>query len=376
MSCTFQTLRVRRRAFTLVEMLVVIGIIGVLAALLLAALGPVRDVAHRAACANNLRQLALAIEQFDQANSCYPASRTFLNDASYKASGNMPTNWNTSSARTQTLSWVHQIMPYIEKQDMLDAVEANLKASPPGYVWDVFGKISMAVCPTDRSEQPYSSNTSSKGAKIKHSKLSYGINGGVWDNTSMAYPQAGFDWEQNGIAETRLRGASDPLLQFQKLTKGRVTDGTTNTVLLGENIDLEEWNDPATEISVAILWDDNFNADGTYAGSQFLNGYPKSLNPPDTKPDTLLNLYAQGQSVGISYARPLSNHPTGFMLAFCDGHVKFVSESIDRLVYFRLMTSSGKKYLPAGTPPANVANPQLMQAIRQIQMQPLSDDSY
>ena len=49
---------------------------------------------------------------------------------------------------------------------------------------------------------------------------------------------------------------------------------------------------------------------------------------------------------------------------------------IDRLVYFRLMTSSGKKYLPAGTPQANVSNPQLVQTIRQVQMQPLSDDSY
>src|SRR4051812_1202781 len=259
MSCSFHRLTVSRRAFTLVEMLVVIGIIGVLAALLLAALGPVRDTARRYSCANNLRQLALAIDQFDNAKGSYPASRTFLNDADYKAAGRLPANLNTTSARTQTLSWVHEILPYIEKQDMRDAVEANLKASPPGYVWDVYGKISMVVCPTDGAEQSYSNNTSSKGAKIKYSKLSYGINGGLWDNTSMAYPQAGFDWEQNGVFETRLQGTNDTSLRFQKPSKGGIVrgDGASNTILMGENVDLEEWNDPATEISVAILWDDN-----------------------------------------------------------------------------------------------------------------------
>src|SRR3954454_5042737 len=127
MSCSFPTLRVRRRAFTLVEMLVVIGIIGVLAALLLAALGPARNTALRMSCSHNLRQLALAVEEFHVANGCYPASRTFWNDAGYKASGNLPVTWNTASARPQTLSWVHELMPYIEKQDMRDAVEANLK---------------------------------------------------------------------------------------------------------------------------------------------------------------------------------------------------------------------------------------------------------
>jgi prepilin-type processing-associated H-X9-DG protein len=267
-------------------------------------------------------------------------------------------------------------MPYIEKQDMRDAVEANLKASPPGYVWDVNGKINMVICPDDRAEQTYSSNTNSKGARIKYSKLSYGINGGVWDNTSLTYPQAAFDWEQNGVAETRLRGSSDPPLKFQNMTKGRVRDGASNTILFGENVDLEEWSDAASEIHVAILWDDRFNDDATFAGTQLLNKYPPNANSPDTKPDTLLNLYAQGQNVGIAYARPLSNHPTGFMLAFCDGHVKFVSEAIDRLVYFRLMTSTGKNYLPAGTPQANVGNPQLVQQIRQLQMQPLSDGDY
>src|SRR5438034_11180231 len=113
MSRAFPSRLSRCRAFTLVEMLVVIGIIGALAALLLVALGPAIGSARRMSCSNNLRQLALAIEQFDHANGCYPASRTFLNDASYKTAGHLPANWNTGSARTQTLSWVHEIMPYI-----------------------------------------------------------------------------------------------------------------------------------------------------------------------------------------------------------------------------------------------------------------------
>src|SRR6478672_1225029 len=97
----------RRRGFTLVEMLVVISIIAVLAALLLPAVNMAREAARRAQCSNNLRNLALAAQQFDSAKGYYPASRTFWNDAAYKSSPNSPQT--SSTAPGHILTWVHEI---------------------------------------------------------------------------------------------------------------------------------------------------------------------------------------------------------------------------------------------------------------------------
>ena len=140
-------------AFTLVEMLVVISIIAILAALLLPAINGAREMARRASCSNNLKNLALAVQQFDQAKGQLPASRTFWNNPTYltkvPASGGVPANWNSTSPQLATnhiLSWVHEIMPYIEKQTIRDQIEnptGGLKAGVA--IWLIPGGSGVTV---------------------------------------------------------------------------------------------------------------------------------------------------------------------------------------------------------------------------------------
>ena len=154
---------------------------------------------------------------------------------------------------------------------------------------------------------------------------------------------------------------------------------TKTGILFAENSDLEEWNYAPTEYHVGVIWDDNYQNSST--PNQILNKYPNYPGAArDTKPDTLLNLAKSNNVVqspqydALAYSRPLSNHPTGFMMAFCDGRVKFVSEGIDYAVYARLMTSNGKKYSRAGNmeqPPA-----QSTLQIRQVMITPLRDGDY
>src|SRR5262245_36861199 len=113
MSLTSRGQEPRRVAFTLVEMLVVISIIAVLAALLLPAINMAREAGRKAQCGNNLKNLHLAMQQFDNAKGQYPASRTFWNSAQYKASAVYPPTWDFPG---HTLTYVHEILPYIEQQ--------------------------------------------------------------------------------------------------------------------------------------------------------------------------------------------------------------------------------------------------------------------
>src|SRR5262245_29915883 len=100
----------RARGFTLVELLVVISIIVMLASLMVPAILMAREAARRIQCGNNLYNLALAAKQFEVARGSLPASRTFWNDAKYRASAAMPTSWTAPNAPSQTLSWVHELM--------------------------------------------------------------------------------------------------------------------------------------------------------------------------------------------------------------------------------------------------------------------------
>ena len=377
----FSHRRLPRRAFTLVEMLVVIGIIAVLAALLLPAINMAREAARRGQCSNNLKNLNLAIQQFDQAKGCYPASRTFWNDAKYKRSANYPQSWSTGGAVYYTLTWVHELLPYIEKQDLRTQIEGNLASGY--YVWDygANGKLAIVLCPSDETDEPLSRYTTSLGGRMKYSQMSYGANTGVPDAFLAPY---GFDFPQNGVFENRLLGSQDPPVKFKKPTLGDITraDGSTNTILLGENSDMEEWILGATEYHVGIVWDDNYQNGQNQLLNKWAN-YPSygATGKPDgdSTISPLSWLYSQHALVSnpndaLCYGRPLSGHPTGFMLAFCDGHSKFVSESIDYTVYCRLMTSDGKLYSPAGTAP----NPPSAYAlgVRSVLTLPLKDDDY
>jgi len=91
----------RRPAFTLVELLVVIAIIGVLLALLLPAVQAVREAARRAACQNNLRQLALATQGYESANRCFPPGQCGGTDIGF-------------GPDSRAWSWLARILPYIE----------------------------------------------------------------------------------------------------------------------------------------------------------------------------------------------------------------------------------------------------------------------
>jgi prepilin-type N-terminal cleavage/methylation domain-containing protein len=193
----------RRRstaAFTLVELLVVIAIIGVMVGLLLPAVQAAREAARRMQCKNNLKQIALAVHNYESANRVFPPSATI------RMVGAINTN----------ASWsIHgRILPYIEQGTLADRVDL-------GTAWDdqsaISGlKIPIYACPSD-----IHSDTQRDVSPMPASPLfptTYGFNFGTW----MVY-----DPVTNRMGD----GAFGP---NSRLGFNSFIDGTSNTLMVAD----------------------------------------------------------------------------------------------------------------------------------------------
>ena len=111
----------RDRGFTLIELLVVIAIIGVLVALLLPAVQAAREAARRAQCANNLKQIGLALHNYHAAVGSFPVGFLY-------PTGPVPPETSASQYRWSALA---QMTPYLELTNLLSRAELQPAARPP-----------------------------------------------------------------------------------------------------------------------------------------------------------------------------------------------------------------------------------------------------
>ena len=109
-----------RSAFTLVELLVVIAIIGTLVGLLLPAVQSARESARRSQCVNNLKQLALGIHNYHDANKRFPLA--FKATDAYKSG-------MTDATYGQGISWIAYVLPFIEQTALFSRVTSTSRAS-------------------------------------------------------------------------------------------------------------------------------------------------------------------------------------------------------------------------------------------------------
>jgi type II secretory pathway pseudopilin PulG len=292
-------------------MLVVISIIVVLMGLLLPAVQAARESARRIQCSNNLSQLGKATLQYEVNKTFLPASRAFPS----RSPPVVPANYNTNA---NYVSWVHAIMESF-RPDLAEQIHVTPIISDVGLVAGTPIRIDTLKCPSEtRDTLP--------------DMLSYACNSGRIDNLD---PVAFGRWDvaANGMLDNRIKGASDNI-KIEETSIGDIArgDGTSNTILYCENVDLINWRECPTEYHVGIVWRDWVN-DPPPAGLGINEGF-------GTEP-TVLN---------ADYARPSSEHPGGFMVCFADGTVRYVGEGIDYTVYARLMTSHGSKIQePDGT---------------------------
>src|SRR5262245_3028814 len=117
----------RRSGFTLIELLVVIAIIAVLIALLLPAVQAAREAARRAQCTNNLKQLGLAIANYESANTVLPSGDTYGVGNGFCSSPGFGNG-------CQNTPWFVLMLPYIEQSTLYNAFNAPIGVEGPGLL--------------------------------------------------------------------------------------------------------------------------------------------------------------------------------------------------------------------------------------------------
>src|SRR5689334_6714400 len=134
-------------AFTLIELLVVIAIIGVLTALLLPAVQSAREAARRAQCTNNLKQIGLALQNYEEANGTFPpgyvssVDMTILNacdmDQENQHCVDLGTGW----------AWGSMILPYLEQTPVYNSINFNLSVAYKENDTVSLTALSVYLCP-------------------------------------------------------------------------------------------------------------------------------------------------------------------------------------------------------------------------------------
>jgi prepilin-type N-terminal cleavage/methylation domain-containing protein/prepilin-type processing-associated H-X9-DG protein len=303
-----------RRAFTLIELLVVIAIIGVLVALLIPAVQAAREAARRVQCANNLKQIGLALHNFESTNGSFPPGTKSMIRFSYEYD-------STSGYGYEWTCYLHFILPYLEQTNYYRAIDGpyfdlqNANVDPAAWSTASVSGSSLGIflCPSDGR----ASFCIPLGTNFRYPKSNYiGFFSGLNDGENYY----GTDGSQNGVFR-----------YYRGTTLAQITDGTSHTMAMAEYL---------TGLSEL----DSHGAFGTNrAGSQFLY---VTLGPNSRAPDLLidypgfcpsdgsmnhpeLNLPCTQAATDDNYASPRSRHPGGINALFCDGSVRFVKDGID-----------------------------------------------
>jgi len=161
------TSKSHRRGFTLIELLVVIAIIGVLIALLLPAVQAAREAARRMQCTNNLKQIGLALHNYESANGAFPPTTILI-----PAATGGPGTWAFES------SWsaFARVAPFMEQGSLYNAMNFNLTYSDPPNITVSISPLNLLLCPSD----PGGGIDDGKLAGSGYAATSYGTCDGDW----------------------------------------------------------------------------------------------------------------------------------------------------------------------------------------------------
>jgi prepilin-type N-terminal cleavage/methylation domain-containing protein/prepilin-type processing-associated H-X9-DG protein len=290
----------KRSGFTLIELLVVIAIISSLVGLLLPAVQQVRAAAARIQCANNLKQIGLALTQFHDTYKLYPSNGGWdgkqtirdksgnpFNPQTFDKLPNLLSTWGigtpTLGPRDQTGSWAYAILPYVEQEAVFR-----------GQVWE--STLKVFLCNTRRVPTLATLIDEDISGRYYHGGWQWG------GKTDYVVNLDAFDNRPNCFSMNRFK------------------DGTGNTILVGEKA-----FDPSTQLTNNWYWDEPIFLGGSKGSSRGGLGLLRDRNQLPHR-----------ENWG-------SRHPGGVQFLFGDGSVHLLKFETEEDIFAALLTPDGRE---------------------------------
>lgn len=319
-----------RRAFTLVELLVVVAIIGALVALLLPAVQAAREAARKSQCAGHARQMALACLNHETAQGHFPTGGW-----GFKWIGDPDGGYG----QNQPGAWTYNILAYIEQSNLrqLGAGVADPLAQQAQLKVLVTTPLEMFNCPSKRPVQGYPIDP--RFASLANNMYEcrpdndclvargdYRGNGGNAQAFDIEGPGplqdlSTYRWwnEDVGIANVQTG------LTFQRslIRTSQITDGTSQTFLLGEKaLSPDKYFDGSYTADDQCVYSGQNNDNQGYAGRSIDEIYPPLPDYPPRNVD-----------MKFRFGGP---HVDGFNMAMADGSVHFLAFDVEDVAFWRL----------------------------------------
>jgi prepilin-type processing-associated H-X9-DG protein len=322
--------------------LVVIAIIGVLIALLLPAVQSAREAARRAQCSNNLKQVGLAVANYESANASYPFTGAW---AGYPGGF----VWYDRSPQVALLA-------YFEQSALANAYNFSLALwLPDNYTIHGTG-ISTLWCPSDATVEKIRTLThvaggytppqqTPNGLPIVQAMTNYVPCVGMW-----GIPQDPFIPIDIITQENAMGGGIGAMTPLKSTKLSNITDGTSNTILYGERAQgISNATAIAADEYLGMWWDSSWWAHTNFDAEYGINAHKK------------YNGLISAGCWWLPVEAASSMHPGGVNFLFCDGSVRFIKETINSWPI--LATTCDAPGITYGTSPGGEAIEQLGTAV-------------
>ncbi len=340
MQVLIMTFAKRRPGFTLIELLVVIAILSVLIALLLPAVESARESARRISCANNLKQIGLAMHQYENTNGVLPPSVALAT--------------NSSGAVTWFGGWsAHgRVLPFLEQNSVFSGLNFTLNYANPANTTVSNLTINAFICPSEVKPQPATHGFGLCGV------VNYGVNVGDW-----------YVWGGAAGIPNRAPFGVNLARRFSAFT-----DGLSNTVLMGEVKAYQPYyrdtgaisgmtatNIPSPSASPESITSEYFAATApqTSGHTEWVDGHAHQtgMNTAFTPNKKILGTVSRTVDIDLTTRRESnggptfasitsrSYHPGGIQILKADGSVAFISETIRGELWRGLGTIAGGEVL-------------------------------